>query len=144
MTSQYEEFSRNDTGWSGTLYKSPNAKLRAQAGAARPADTLRHARAGRRDGVYALECAMDELAVALKLDPVELRLRCYSDRDQNQDLPYTSKQLRECYRQGAEAFGWDKRNPSRARCATAANWSAGAWRPASGRRCRCRPRPASC
>jgi xanthine dehydrogenase YagR molybdenum-binding subunit len=52
---------------------------------------------------------MDELAVALKLDPVELRLRCYSDRDQNDDVPYTSKQLRECYRQGAEAFGWDKR-----------------------------------
>jgi xanthine dehydrogenase YagR molybdenum-binding subunit len=40
-----------------------------------------------------------------------LRLRCYSDRDQNEDVPYTSKQLRECYRQGAEAFGWSKRNP---------------------------------
>ena len=66
---------------------------------------------GATTGVYALECAMDELAVALKLDPLELRLRCYSDRDQNQDLPYTSKQLRECYRQGAEAFGWNKRKP---------------------------------
>jgi xanthine dehydrogenase YagR molybdenum-binding subunit len=49
--------------------------------------------------------------VALKLDPMELRLRCYSDRDQNEDVPYSSKQLRECYRQGAEAFGWDKRKP---------------------------------
>jgi xanthine dehydrogenase YagR molybdenum-binding subunit len=54
---------------------------------------------------------MDELAVALKVDPMELRLRCYSDRDQNNSLPYTSKQLQECYRQGAEAFGWSKRNP---------------------------------
>ena len=54
---------------------------------------------------------MDELAVALKLDPVELRLRCYSDRDQNEDVPYTSKELRECYRQGAEAFGWGERKP---------------------------------
>ena len=54
---------------------------------------------------------MDELAVALKLDPLELRLRCYSDRDQHDDRPYSSKSLRECYRQGAEAFGWDKRNP---------------------------------
>src|SRR5205814_2194156 len=61
--------------------------------------------------VYALECAMDELAVALKLDPLELRLRCYSDRDQNEDKPFSSKALRECYRQGAAAFGWDKRNP---------------------------------
>ena len=41
----------------------------------------------------------------------ELRLQCYSDRDQGEELPYTSKQLRECYRQGAAAFGWDKRNP---------------------------------
>jgi xanthine dehydrogenase YagR molybdenum-binding subunit len=62
-------------------------------------------------GVYALECAMDELAAALKVDPVELRLRCYSDRDQNTGQPYSSKALRECYRQGAEAFGWDKRSP---------------------------------
>ena len=66
---------------------------------------------GAATGVYALECAMDELAIALKIDPVQLRLQCYSDRDQGEDLPYTSKQLRECYRQGAAAFGWDKRNP---------------------------------
>ena len=62
-------------------------------------------------GVYALECAMDELAVALKLDPLELRLRCYSDRDQVTDRPYSSKALRDCYRQAADAFGWHKRNP---------------------------------
>ena len=62
-------------------------------------------------GVYALESAMDELAVALKLDPVELRLRCYSDRDQHENRPFSSKALRECYRQGADAFGWSKRNP---------------------------------
>ena len=42
-------------------------------------------------GVYALECAMDELAVALKIDPVELRLRYYSDRDQNADRPYSQQ-----------------------------------------------------
>ena len=61
--------------------------------------------------LFALEFAMDELAVTLKLDPVELRLRCYSDRDQNENKPFRSKALRECYRQGAEAFGWSKRNP---------------------------------
>jgi xanthine dehydrogenase YagR molybdenum-binding subunit len=60
---------------------------------------------------FALESAMDELAAALKLDPLELRLRCYSERDQNNDRPFSSKALRACYRQGAEAFGWDKRNP---------------------------------
>ena len=61
--------------------------------------------------LFALESAMDELAVALKLDPLELRLRCYSDRDQNDDRPFSSKALRDCYSQGAEAFGWAKRNP---------------------------------
>ena len=39
-------------------------------------------------------------------EPIELRLRCYSDRNQHGDTPYSSKALRECYRQGAEAFGW--------------------------------------
>jgi xanthine dehydrogenase YagR molybdenum-binding subunit len=108
-TSQFEEFSRNDTGWSALLYKSANAKYVHRL-ARLDVPTSSDMRApGAATGVYALESAMDELAVALKLDPVELRLRCYSDRDQNEDVPYTSKQLRECYRQGAEAFGWDQR-----------------------------------
>ena len=66
---------------------------------------------GAASGVYGLECAMDELAVALKMDPLALRLRCYSDRDQDKNLPFSSKRLRECYQQGAEAFGWSKRGP---------------------------------
>ena len=111
MTSQYEEFSRNYTSWSALLYKSANAKYEhklARLDVPTPSDMRAP---GAATGVYALECAMDELAVALKLDPVELRLRCYSDRDQNNDVPFTSKQLKECYRKGAEAFGWAKRNP---------------------------------
>src|SRR5262249_54302331 len=58
-----------------------------------------------------VESAMDELAVALKIDPMELRLRCYSDRNQNDNRPFSSKALRECSRQGAEAFGWNRRSP---------------------------------
>src|SRR5712672_4647143 len=110
ITSQFEEFSRNDTGWAALLYKSANAKYLHRL-VRLDVPTSSDMRApGAATGVYALESAMDELAVALKLDPMELRLRCYSDRDQNEDVPYSSKQLRECYRQGAEAFGWDKRN----------------------------------
>jgi xanthine dehydrogenase YagR molybdenum-binding subunit len=111
MTSQYEDFARNDTGWSGALYKCANTKYShklAKLDVPTPCDMRAP---GAATGVYALECAMDELAVMLKIDPLELRLRNYSDREQNEDLPYTSKQLRECYRRGAEAFGWDKRNP---------------------------------
>jgi xanthine dehydrogenase YagR molybdenum-binding subunit len=110
MTSQYEEFSRNDTSWSALLYKSANARYEhklSRLDVPTPSDMRAP---GAASGVYALECAMDELAVALKLDPVELRMRCYSDRDQNTGAPFTSKQLKECYRKGAELFGWAKRN----------------------------------
>ena len=60
--------------------------------------------------MYAIECAMDELAYAAKIDPLELRLINYSDTDQMENRPYSSKALRECYRQAAEKFGWSKRS----------------------------------
>jgi len=110
VTSQYEDFHRQETGWSGLLYKCANARY-AHKLARLDLPTSCDMRApSAATAVYALECAMDELAVALKLDPIELRLRCYSDRDQHSDRPYSSKSLRDCYRQGAEAFGWDQRN----------------------------------
>jgi xanthine dehydrogenase YagR molybdenum-binding subunit len=109
VTSQFEEFARNDTGWGNLLYKSPNAKFEHKLVKLDLPTSCDMRAPGAATGVYALECAMDELAIALKTDPVQLRLQCYSDRHQGEDLPYTSKQLRECYRQGAEAFGWDKR-----------------------------------
>jgi len=111
MTSQYEEFARKDTIWSAALYKAAHTRYAhrlARLDVPTPCDMRAP---GAATGVYALECAMDELAVALKLDPLELRYRNYSDRDQNEDIPYTSKELRECYRRGAAAFGWERRNP---------------------------------
>jgi xanthine dehydrogenase YagR molybdenum-binding subunit len=111
VTSQFEEFSRNDTGWGELLYTSPNSKCEHRL-VRLDVPTSSDMRApGAATGVYALESAMDELAVALQIDPLELRLKCYSDRDQTRNVPYTSKALRECYSQGAEAFGWSKRNP---------------------------------
>jgi xanthine dehydrogenase YagR molybdenum-binding subunit len=110
-TSQYEDFTRNDTAWSAALYHCANAKYThklARLDLCTPSDMRAP---GAATGVYALECAMDELAVALKLDPLELRYRAYTDREQTDDIPFTSKELRECYRQGAAAFGWDRRNP---------------------------------
>ena len=112
VTSQYEDFHRQETGWSGLLYKSDHAKYEHRLARLDLATSCDQRAPSAASAVYALEAAMDELAVALELDPLELRLRCYSDRDQHQDRPYSSKALRECYRQGAEAFGWDKRNPA--------------------------------
>ena len=64
---------------------------------------------GEGPGSFALESALDELAQELAIDPLELRLRNYADRDQHLDLPWSSNGLLECYRVGAESFGWDKR-----------------------------------
>jgi xanthine dehydrogenase YagR molybdenum-binding subunit len=111
VTSQYEDFHRQETGWSGLLYKSPNAKYTHKLARLDLATSCDMRAPSAATGVYALEAAMDELAVALKLDPVELRLRCYSDRDQTTGRAFSSKSLRECYHRGAEAFGWEKRNP---------------------------------
>ena len=66
---------------------------------------------GESTGTFALESAMDELAYALKMDPVELRLRNYADRDPESDKPWSSKGLRQCYTSAAERFGWSRRNP---------------------------------
>jgi xanthine dehydrogenase YagR molybdenum-binding subunit len=112
VTSQYEDFHRQETGWSGLLYKSDHAKYEHRLARLDLATSCDQRAPSAASAVYALEAAMDELAVALELDPLELRLRCYSERDQHEDRPYSSKALRECYRQGAEAFGWGKRNPA--------------------------------
>jgi xanthine dehydrogenase YagR molybdenum-binding subunit len=111
VTSQYEDFHRQETGWSGLLYKSDHAKYTHRLARLDLATSCDMRAPSAAPGVYALECAMDEVAVALRLDPLELRLRCYSDRDQHGDRPYGSKNLRDCYRQGAEAFGWSRRSP---------------------------------
>jgi xanthine dehydrogenase YagR molybdenum-binding subunit len=110
MTSQFEEFQRSFVNWSSLLYRCANSELRqrlVKLDLNTPADMRGP---GGAEGMYAIECAMDELAYAAKIDPLELRLINYSDQDQIEDKPYSSKALRECYRQGADKFGWSRRN----------------------------------
>jgi xanthine dehydrogenase YagR molybdenum-binding subunit len=110
-TSRFEDYTEPVVDWSGMLYKCDNVTLDykiARLDLNTPADMRGPGAAW---GLYALECAMDELAVKLRMDPLELRLRNYADTDGNSGLPYSSKALRECYRQGAERFGWARRNP---------------------------------
>lgn len=65
---------------------------------------------GESSGTAVLEIAMDELAEKLKMDPVELRLVNYAERNPDENKPWSSKHLRECYTQAAERFGWSKRS----------------------------------
>jgi xanthine dehydrogenase YagR molybdenum-binding subunit len=111
MTSQFEDFQRDLVNWSSLLYKCANSEL-GQRLVKLDQNTPCDMRApGGAEGAYAIECAMDELAYAANIDPLELRLINYSDKDQIQDRRYSSKELRECYRQGAEKFGWSRRSP---------------------------------
>jgi xanthine dehydrogenase YagR molybdenum-binding subunit len=64
---------------------------------------------GESSGIFGLESAMDELAAELRLDPIDLRLRNYAERDPESGHEWSSKSLRECYRRGAEQFGWSRR-----------------------------------
>ena len=110
-TSQFEDFTENVVGWSGMLYDCPNVKLDYRLAKLDIYTPLDMRAPGAAFGSVALEMAMDEMAYAAGLDPLEFRLRNYSDRDQAQDLPYSSKALRKCYAEGAAKFGWSQRTP---------------------------------
>ncbi len=111
MTSQFEDFQRDFVNWSSLLYRCANSELGQRLVKLDQNTPCDMRGPGGAEGAYAIECAMDELAHAAKIDPLELRLINYSDQDQIADRPYSSKQLRECYRRGAEKFGWSNRNP---------------------------------
>jgi xanthine dehydrogenase YagR molybdenum-binding subunit len=61
---------------------------------------------------FCIECAIDELAYATSLDPFANRLLNYADEDPHAKMPWSTRRLREAFTQGAEAFGWSKRNPA--------------------------------
>jgi xanthine dehydrogenase YagR molybdenum-binding subunit len=110
-TSRFEDFNESVVNWSGMLYHCDNAAFDHRLVKLDVYTPIDMRAPGATWGVYALESAMDELAVALRMDPIELRVKNYAERDANEDKPFSSKALCECYRQGAERFGWARRNP---------------------------------
>lgn len=111
-TSRFEDYQETVVNWSGLLYRCRNVTLGyklARLDTATPCDMRAP---GAPSGIFALESAMDELAYACRLDPLELRLRNYADRDDNDGKEFTSKELKAAYRLGAERFGWARRNPA--------------------------------
>jgi xanthine dehydrogenase YagR molybdenum-binding subunit len=67
---------------------------------------------GRVPGLYATESALNELAVELKIDPVQLRILNEPKIDEGKNLPFSSRHLVECFQLGAEKSGWSKRDPA--------------------------------
>ncbi|HEV7768493.1 MAG TPA: xanthine dehydrogenase family protein molybdopterin-binding subunit, partial [Thermoanaerobaculia bacterium] len=108
-TSSFEMFNDSITSFTRQVYACPNLYAPVKV-----ADTDLHTPTWMRapgavSGMFALECAMDELAYSLKIDPLELRLINYAETDPESGKPWSSKALRECYRLGAEKFGWKNR-----------------------------------
>lgn len=108
-TSQLEDFTESIVKWSGLLYQCSNVELSyrlARLDLYTPTDMRAP---GAATGVNALEQAIDEMAYLVDMDPLQFRLKNYAERDQIEDRNFTSKELRACYAQGAERFGWAQR-----------------------------------
>ena len=98
-------------GTSRVLYATPNMDITHQLNKVNIAPPTFMRAPGESPGMFALESAIDELAVALNIDPLRLRLANYAEKHPYSDKPWSSKKLRECYDIGAEKFGWQKRDP---------------------------------
>lgn len=108
-TSSFEEFNDATTSFTRQVYACPNLDAPVKI-TNTDLNTPTWMRApGAVSGMFALESAMDELAYALKIDPLELRLINYAETDPESGKPWSSKALRECYRLGSERFGWKNR-----------------------------------
>eukprot|EP01034_Spumella_vulgaris_P029336 gene29336-36369_t len=121
-TSRSEDYVEAVVNWSGQLYACDNIRLGYKLVALDQFTPLDMRAPGAAHGLHALEIAMDELSYALKMDPLALRMVNYASVNPTDGKPYSSKQLRECYQQGAQPN-------SCAPCGWAANWWGGAWPP---------------
>jgi xanthine dehydrogenase YagR molybdenum-binding subunit len=129
-TSTYEDFTEGTVRFGRTLYECPNYDspyylVKTDL----PTPTWMRA-PGAVSGAFAIESAIDELAYELKIDPVELRLINYAEKDPESGRPFSSKALKECFKVGAERFGWEKRKFA-PRSMKDGNWLVG-WGTATG------------
>ena len=104
-------FTEHAANFARSLYAAPNrltghrlVKLDIPAAGAMRAP-------GEASGMLSLECAMDELAEQLGMDPIALRLRNEPETDPETGKPFSTRQLVRCMTEGAQRFGWDRRNP---------------------------------
>ena len=105
-TSTFEDYIENIVNWSGKLYECENVLLcydLVKLDINTPCDMRAP---GAAQGVYALESAIDEIAHAVGMDPLEFRLKNHTARDPMVDKPFSSKELKACYEAAARKFGW--------------------------------------
>jgi xanthine dehydrogenase YagR molybdenum-binding subunit len=110
-TSKLEEYAEHSTRPTSAMYAAPNLRTRQRVASLDiPTPCIMRA-PGDCPGMFAIECAMDELAVECGLDPIELRIRNEPEVHPGTGLPFSSRNLIGCLREGAERFGWEDRDP---------------------------------
>ena len=109
QTAMYDEFAEQTAAFTRSLYAAPNRRTshRLVRLDLPPSDIMRAP--GEAPGALALECAVDELAHALRMDPIELRIRNEPRVDPERNVPFSTRGLVACMREGAERFGWSRR-----------------------------------
>jgi xanthine dehydrogenase YagR molybdenum-binding subunit len=110
-TSRFDEFFERTNAQPRQLYKCPNVTARGRIVRLDTGTPTFQRAPGESTGNFALECAMDELAHALDMDPIALRLKNHADVDPERGLPWSSKSLKDCYKRASEHFGWPKKLP---------------------------------
>ncbi len=110
------EVDQGISGWEASptkimheLYACPNVKTTDVFAYSNAQGMAAFRGPGHTEGAFALERAMDELARAVGIDPLALRLRNHAERDQEKDRPYSGGDLRRCFEEGAARFGWERR-----------------------------------
>ncbi|MFY1615631.1 xanthine dehydrogenase family protein molybdopterin-binding subunit [Micromonospora sp. WMMD736] len=112
QTSTIHEFTEQTAVYTRSMYAAPHRRTTHRVTRLDVPTPFWMRAPGECPGAYALESAMDELAVAVGIDPVELRVRNDPQVDPDLGVPFTSRNLVACLREGARRFGWADRNPT--------------------------------
>ncbi|MBC6699121.1 xanthine dehydrogenase family protein molybdopterin-binding subunit [Hymenobacter puniceus] len=110
-TSPWDNYAEPNSKIINLLYACENFEASYQLARANVMTSTFTRAPGEAPGSFALECSMDDLAYQLGIDPLEIRLRNYAEKDPSTGQAWSSKSLKQCYARGAELFGWSKRNP---------------------------------
>ena len=124
-TSVTEEFQEQCGAMSRMLYKTPNSLVTHRLMKLNLPSPRWMRAPGEAPGSFALESAMDELAFALKMDPVKLRIKNDTQQDLSIDKPFSSRQFAECIKIGAEKFDWKNKWKPEPRSNKEGNWLIG-------------------
>jgi xanthine dehydrogenase YagR molybdenum-binding subunit len=112
QTSKIKEFAEQTASGPRTMYATQTRRTTHRLAALDVAVPSWMRAPGEAPGMYALEAAMDEMAIKCNLDPIEFRILNEPDLDAETGLPYSSRNLVACLREGAERFGWEGRDPT--------------------------------